>query len=116
MPAASVTVVEYREGADKVSEARKLMGRPHSDDVVLRRGVTGRLDLYQWWNEVRNGDVGARRTVQISLLAEDHTGPVMTWKLLRAWPTRIAYGLLLGLGEEVVVESLTLTYERLELE
>ena len=115
MPAASVAVVEYREGADKTSEARKLMGRAHTEDVVLRRGVAGRLDLYEWWNDVRNGDVDARRTVRILLLSEE-ASPVMTWTLLRAWPTRIAYGPLRGLGEEIAVESLTLAYERLELE
>jgi hypothetical protein len=25
-------------------------------NVTLRRGVIGSLDLYQWFNQVRNGD------------------------------------------------------------
>jgi phage tail-like protein len=113
---ARIEVIEYREGADKLLEARKLPGRATTENVVLRRGITGDLDLYRWWDAVRNGDVNARRTVTISLHTEDRSGVVLTWRLLRAWPAAISFGPLRGLGQEVAVESLELAYERLELE
>ncbi|HET9938704.1 MAG TPA: phage tail protein [Gaiella sp.] len=114
--ASRIEPVLYREGADLVGEARKLPGRATTDNVVLRRGITGDLSLYQWWDATRNGDPNVRRTVRVHLLAEDRSGPVYTWKLLRAWPSVIEFGPLRGLGQEVAVETLELAYDRLELE
>src|SRR3954471_7277818 len=112
---ARIDVIEYRTGADPQSEARKLPGRAHEGPATLRRGLTGNLDLYQWWNEVRNGNVNARRTVVVRLLNEARE-TVAAWKLTRAWPSRLEFGPLRGLGGEVAVEALELTYERLEME
>ena len=102
--------------ADGQLEARKLPGRAHTDNVVLRRGITGDLDLYRWWDAVRNGEPNTQRTVTIALLSEDRATVALTWRLLRAWPAAISFGPLRGLGQEVAIESLELAYERLELE
>jgi phage tail-like protein len=82
---------------------------------VLRRGFVGDLGLYAWWNEIRNG-LQDFRTVRIQLESEDHADVVASWLLRRAWPTRIAYGPLRGLGEEVLVETLELAFDSFELE
>ena len=69
-------VVEYRNGNEKENNARKLTGLARVPDVTLRRGIIGSLDLWAWIKQVRNGDVGALRTVTISLMDEAHTaGP-----------------------------------------
>jgi phage tail-like protein len=112
----SLSVVEYRNGNEKENSPRKLTGLETVDDVTLRRGIIGSLKLYQWLNEVRNGDVGATRNVTISLQNEDHTAVVMTWKLLRARPVKYTSGPLNGKGTDVAMEELTLAYERLEVE
>jgi phage tail-like protein len=113
---ARIEVIEYREGSDRQLEARKLPGRASTDNVVLRRGITGDLDLYRWWDAVRDGDAATRRTVTVTLYSEDRSAAVLTWRLLRAWPAAISFGPLRGLGQEVAIESLELAYERLELE
>lgn len=112
----SLVVMEYRNGNEKENSPRKLTGLEKVDDVTLRRGIIGSLNLYQWLDQVRNGDVGAYRTVTISLQNEDHTQVVMTWKLLRARPVRYSSGPLNGKGTDVAMEELTLAYERLEVE
>jgi hypothetical protein len=40
---------------------------------VFKRGAIGSLNLYSWYNNVRNGDVGALRTVTVQLQNEDHS-------------------------------------------
>ena len=45
----------------------------HSEFLILRRGVTGNLDLYDWWNKARKGKAPKARTVKVTLLAEDHS-------------------------------------------
>jgi len=71
--------------------------------------------VYSWINEVRNGSPNARRTVTIQLLSEDGT-PVLTWKLLRAWPSKFSGPALDAKGTDVAMEELVLSYERLEME
>lgn len=112
----SVDVVEYRNGNDRENGTRKLTGLARYDDVTLKRGVIGSLDLYQWLAQVRDGDAKALRTVTIQLLAEDHSEVVQTWKLVRARIVKHVSGPLNAKGRDVAMEELTLAYERLELE
>ncbi|AHE52512.1 phage tail protein [Sphingomonas sanxanigenens] len=112
----TVEVIEYRLGNMAESGAMKIPGRAHYGDVTLKRGIIGSLNLFQWIDQVRNGDIAARRTVTISLLSEDRTAPVTTWKLRRAWPVRFAAAPLVAASREIAIEELVLAHERLELE
>ncbi len=112
----SVDVIEYRNGNEKDNAVRKLTGLAHMNDVTLRRGIIGSLNLYQWLDQIRNGDAAAYRTVLIHLMSEDHTQTVLTWKLLRARIVKHTSGPLNAKGTDVAMEELTLAYERLELE
>jgi phage tail-like protein len=114
--AMEVAVVEYRNGNEKESSPRKLTGLNKATDVTLKRGVIGSLDLYEWINQIRNGDEQALRTVTIQLANEDHTQIVLTWKLLRARIVKYSSGPFNARGSDVAMEELTLAYERLEME
>jgi phage tail-like protein len=112
----SVDVIEYRNGNDKENSVRKLTGLTRVNDVTLRRGIIGSLNLYQWIDQIRNGDPGGYRNVVIQLQNEDHTATVMTWKLLRARIVKHTSGPFNAKGTDVAMEELTLAYERLEME
>jgi phage tail-like protein len=111
-----VTVAEYRNGNEKENSVRKITGLNKSTDVTLKRGVIGSLNLYDWLNQIRNGDQNAMRTVTIHLQNEDHTANVQTWKLLRARITKHTSGPLNAKGTDVAMEELVLAYERMEME
>ncbi|HXG21997.1 MAG TPA: phage tail protein [Methylomirabilota bacterium] len=111
-----VTVAEYRNGNAKENSVRKITGLNKATDVTLKRGVIGSLNLYQWLNDIRNGNQNAERTVTIHLQNEDHTKVVQTWKLLRARIIKHVSGPLNAKGTDVAMEELTLAYERLEME
>jgi phage tail-like protein len=112
----SVDVIRYRSGNDKESSDRKLPGRAHYGNVTLKRGVIGSLDLYSWYNDVRNGNAGAARNVQVHLQNEDRTEVVLTWKFFRAWPVKYSFSPLNAQGKEVLIEELELAFERMEME
>jgi phage tail-like protein len=112
----SLVEAEYRNGNEKESGTRKLPSIATYENVTLKRGVIGSMKLYDWINDLRNGDVNALRTVTIQLQSEDHTAIVMTWKLLRARPVKYSSGPLNGKATDVAMEELTLAYERLEVE
>jgi phage tail-like protein len=111
-----VTVSEYRPGNHKENSVMKITGMNKSTDVTMKRGVIGSLDLYQWLNQIRNGDQGALRTVTIQLMSEDHTTPVQTWTLKRARIIKHTSGPLNAKGTDVALEELVVAYERLEME
>lgn len=112
----SVDVIEYRNGNEKENSVRKITGLNKATDVTLKRGVIGSLDLYQWLNEIRNGDQGAVRTVLVHLMNEDHTTVVQTWRLLRARIVKHVSGPFNAKASDVAMEELVIAYERLELE
>ena len=110
-----VQVIEYRNGNAKENAPIKLPGLTKYGDVTLRRGVIGSLDLYQWIDGVRNGDAGLR-TVTIQLLNEDRSAVVQAWKLLRTRIVKHVSGPLNARGNEVAVEEIVLSCERIEIE
>ena len=111
-----VTVAEYRAGNHKENSVQKITGLNKATDVTLKRGVIGSLDLYNWLDQIRNGDQNAMRTVTVQLQNEDHTQVVQTWKLLRARITKHISGPLNAKGTDVAMEELTISYERLQME
>ncbi len=111
----SVDVIEYRNGNEKANEVRKLTGLARYPDVTLRRGIIGSLDLYEWLDQIRNGDANAVRNVTI-LLQNENRQVVQTWHLRRARIVKHVSGPLNAQGCDVAIEELTLAYERLELE
>src|ERR687884_1866895 len=108
-----VTVAEYRNGNERENSVRKITGLNKATDVTMKRGVIGSLNLYQWLNQIRNGDQNALRTVVIQLQNEDHTAVVQEWKLLRARIIKHPSGPLQAKGTNVAMEELVVAYVRL---
>ncbi len=111
-----VAVIEYRNGNHKENAPIKLTGLQKVADVTLKRGIIGSLNLYQWLNDIRNGNQHSLRTVTIQLQNEDHTEIVQTWKLLRARIIKHTSGPFNAKGSDVAMEEIVLAYERLEME
>ena len=111
-----VAVAEYRNGNSKENSVTKITGLNKATDVTLKRGIIGSLDLYQWLNDIRNGNQNALRTVTIQLQNEDHSQVIQTWKLLRARIIKHTSGPLNAKGTDVAMEEMVLAYERLEME
>ena len=111
-----VTVAEYRNGNSKENSVVKITGLNKATDVTMKRGIIGSLNLYNWLNQIRNGDQSALRTVTVHLQNEDHTSVVQTWKLLRARIVKHVSGPFNARGNDVAMEEIVLAYERLEME
>jgi phage tail-like protein len=111
-----LAVAEYRYGNSKENHVAKITGLNKNSDITLKRGAMGTLTLYQWIDAIRNGK-NDTRTVTIQLLTEDHQEqPVLTWVLKRARIIKFSTGPLNAKGNDVTMEELTLSYERLEME
>jgi phage tail-like protein len=113
LPEGRIEAIAYREGSDKTSAARLLPGRVEYGPLVLRRGFAGDTTLYDWWHAVSQGNVD-RRDVAVILLDETRQ-EVARWDVRRAWPSKYASSDLVALGNDVVIETLELTHEGIEL-
>ncbi len=111
-----LAVIEYRNGNSKENAPIKLTGLSKAGNVTLKRGVIGSLDLYQWLDQIRNGNQNALRTVTVQLMNEDHSAVVQTWKLLRARIIKHTSGPFNAKGNDVAMEEIVLACERIELE
>jgi phage tail-like protein len=111
---AELAVVEYRDGNDKVNSVRKLPGVVKYPNIVLKRGVTGDLTLWQWIQQAIQGNV--QRVDGRIVLLDETRNAVVTWKFRRAWPCRYEGPTLAAKGNQVAIETLEICHEGLEIE
>lgn len=111
-----VEMIEYRSGNARDNQVMKIPGLTKNGDVTLKRGLIGSLSLYKWLDQIRNGELGAMRTVKIQLQNEDHSAVVQTWKLQYTRIVKHTSGPLNARGGSVAIEEVVLACERLEIE
>lgn len=83
--------------------------------LVLRRGFDGTPDLRDWWKDTRRRKTPRPWTVTVCLLAEDCATVVATWVFTGARPVSLAYSPLHAGEPAVLVETVALDFEDVEL-
>ena len=86
-----------------------------NDRLVLRRGATGALDLYAWWDAARKGGSPRRRVVTVKLLADDLRTVVLSWRFRNARPVSLSYSPLRALDGGVLMETIELAFDDVEM-
>ena len=109
-----VDPVEYREGTDLNMFVRKLTGLRKFGNITLKRGFTANTELYDWYRNTLNGSVD-RRNGAIILQDEDHND-VQRWNFEGGWITKYEGPTLNASGNDVVIESIEIAVEKVELE
>jgi phage tail-like protein len=110
---ADVAIVDYRPGNDKVSGARKLPGEAKFTNIVLKRGLTSDLSLWNWMQETLQGKV-SRRSMSVVLL-NDAGEEVLRFNFRDAWPVRWSGPNLNAETNEVAIETLEIAHEELSI-
>jgi phage tail-like protein len=107
-------VVEYRTGDMKTSSAVKLPGLTKYPNIVLKRGITRDLSLWQWRKTVVDGHTERRNGVII--LLDESRAEVLRWMFRNGWPAKWEGPDLDADSSEVAIETLEIAHEGLELE
>ena len=89
--ATELAVTEYRVGNAPHNNVIKLTGLNKAADVTFKRGIINPKVLFDWLNEIREGNPAARRTVTVELQGENHR-TVATWMLNEARPLKYSPG------------------------
>ncbi len=112
---AEAQTIEYREGSSPTYSVTKMPGLKKYSNVTLKRGIfAGDGEFAEWFKTIASSTV-ERRDVTISLLNEEHE-PVMTWKLVNAWPAKLVGPTLNATSSEVAIEELQIAHEGLSVE
>jgi phage tail-like protein len=108
-----VNYAEYRNGNEMFNTVRKVPNTHKEDDVTLKRGLVGSVDLFTWIKSVREGTIDSR-TVSITLLDESRQA-VATWVLRNAQPKKWTGPTLAAKGAgDVAMEEFVLVHEGIE--
>jgi phage tail-like protein len=111
--------VEHWEGGSLIPN--KSPGRLTFSDVTLERGATQDRDLFNWFQDVAITASGlglpdASYKRQMEIVQQDRDGTTLRrWTLVGAWPVKFVAGEWDNASDEVVIESVTLTYDHFEL-
>lgn len=113
---ASVEVIEYREGMDKLT-ARKFPGQVSYENVTLERGMTVDSDLVDWINAVYNPDLApdavnggtVYRNVTISVMQKNGV-TARQFILTNAFVAKRTITDLDASANEILIESLELAH------
>ncbi len=110
IPESTQDVVEYREGSEAPTP-RKLSGLVKYGNVVLRRGVTDSLDLYNWRKAIEDGQIGQSRKNMSIVVLNDEGQPAARWEFTQAWPIRYDAPELQATASDVAVETFEIAHE-----
>ena len=92
----------------------KVPGRLKWENIVLKRGITSNMDMWEWRKMVEEGDVeGARRDGSI-VMYDQTLGEVARWNFTRGWPAKVTGPQPKSDGNEIGVEELTIVHEYIE--
>ena len=113
LPVASIEVIEYREGEDSMNNVHKLPGLVKYGNLVLKRGLTDSLALWQWFSAFATG-TGTMQTVTVTL-RDRGMNPVIRWTFTNAWPVRYESPVLNGKTSALAIETLELAVDGMQV-
>jgi phage tail-like protein len=107
----NVEVIEYREGGDAAT-VRKLPGKTSYPDIMLKWGVADSRELYDWHLAAVNGQVQRKHG---SIIIQDDAGQEkVRWNFFDAWPSKWDGPDFNAKGNDVAIDTLTVSCERVE--
>lgn len=104
-------VIEYREGKD-AAHVRKLPGLTKFGDITLKYGLTEDTRLFDWRQEIIDGDI-TRKTVYVIALDEQGNEKAR-WQCDNAWPSKLDPADFNAKGNDVAINTLTITCEEVK--
>ena len=110
---ATTDVIEYREGNDP-PHMRKLSGLTKYSNVILKRGMTTSLELYNWYRQITSGQLANSRKQVVVVLQDESGADLARFVVHEAWPVKFDAPDFNAKGNEVAIESFELANEGIE--
>lgn len=108
-------VIEYKQqGKDGKTIYHKMPGNLKWGNIVLKRGITGNLKMWEWRKQVIDGQIEQARK-DGSIVGYDENGAeIVRYNFKRGWPAKWEASDLNAGTNEVITETLEIAHEGLE--
>ncbi|MFZ0711224.1 MAG: phage tail protein [Terrimicrobiaceae bacterium] len=100
---------EFAEGGEN-RFVQKYPTRAKYPELVLKRGLLLNSEILKWIRRCIDALDVKPKDMYVKLLNEDHQ-PLMTWRIVNAYPTKWAVSDLNAANNAVVIESLQFFYQ-----
>jgi phage tail-like protein len=108
--------ITYKDGLSCIQGAKRMPGMVSDIKFTLKKGIIkGDSNLYDWVNSIRVSTV-AKKNITISLMDEKGDAPVVTWKVINAFPVKLDAPSFNAKSNEVAIESLELMADDVRIE
>ena len=105
-------VIEHKVVQDGKEIVMKIAGRLKWENIVLKRGITSSMDIWDWRKDVVDGNLEkARRNGSIMMKDSQANKTVAQWDFQRAWPVKVTGPQPKADSNEIGIEELTITHE-----
>ena len=104
---------EVKEGGQRLFTHQLPVRTKHSD-LVLKRGLYSGSFLTKWFNDALDNFIYLPINLEVVLLNENHL-PIKVWRIAHALPKKLEISSFNAESNEIVVETLTLTYHHVEV-
>ncbi len=91
----------------------KIPGRMKWENIVLKRGITNNMDIWDWRKKVEDGKVKDARTNGSIVMFDREYTEVARWNFENAWPASVKGPQVKSDANEIGIEELTIVHEGL---
>ncbi|MCP4686928.1 MAG: phage tail protein [Desulfobacterales bacterium] len=108
--------ITYKDGLSCKEGAKLMPGQVSPIKLTMKKGVVkSDSRLYDWINSINVTTVD-KKNITVSLMDESGENPVVSWKVIDAFPTKLDAPSFNAKTNEVAVEAMELTANDLKLE
>ncbi len=104
-------VIDHKVVENGKELVMKIPGRLKWENIVLKRGITNSMDIWNWRKQVEDGQVEKARTNGTIKMLDHDLKPVAEWNFTRAWPSKVTGPQPKADSNEIGIEELTITHE-----
>jgi len=108
-------VIELKQNtSDGKFVIHKLPGNRKPPTITLKRGTDSSMDIWQWHQQIYEGNVSSARKNGSIVLYDYGGNEVGRYNFVNAWPSKVSAGSLKAGGNEVLMEEMTMVCEEVE--
>jgi phage tail-like protein len=104
-----------REGGNNTNQIH-LVGPLSYSNLTLKRGMTGNLDLWKWFNGAAGGPKRGSRATGIVLMHDASGNPTLRFTLTKCLPVKLKAAALNAKDGVIALEEMQISYDRFTIE
>lgn len=108
-------IIEYKEaGKGGTTVIKKVPGELKWSNIVLKRGITGDMRLWEWRKQIEDGQVESARKNGSIVLYNQMNEEVARYNFEYGWPSKITGPQLNANNNDIAIEEITIAHEGLK--